>query len=196
MKDLTEGSESKLIILFALPMLIGNVFQQFYNMVDSWVVGRYVGTEALAAVGASFPVVFLMVSLAMGISMGANVLIAQFYGAKDRGRVKATIDTTYITLIAASIILTVLGLLLVDTILRFLRVPEDVMGQAARYLRIVLIGLFLTFGYNVVGAILRGLGDSLTPLYVLIIATLVNVILDLVFVRVFGWGWTASRGQR
>ena len=96
MKDLTRGSEAKLIVFFALPMLIGNVFQQFYNMVDSWVVGRYVGTEALAAVGVAFPIIFLMVALVMGLAMGSNVLIAQYYGAKDLRRVRAAIDTAYI----------------------------------------------------------------------------------------------------
>ena len=188
MKDLTTGNETKLIVLFAVPMLIGNVFQQFYNMVDSWVVGNFVGTEALAAVGASFPVVFLMVALVMGVSMGSNVLIAQYYGAKKFDRVRAAIETTYIVIFWASLFLTALGLLAVVPILRLLRVPDEIMGSAAAYLRIIFTGLFFTYGYNGVGAILRGLGDSRTPLYMLVISTVLNIVLDLLFVLAFGWG--------
>lgn len=188
MKDLTEGEETNLIIVFALPMLIGNVFQQFYNMVDSWVVGNFIGKESLAAVGASFPIIFLLLSLVIGFSMGSNVIIAQNYGAKKMDAVRSAIDTTYVTLFWGSVILTALGLLAVDPILRLLRVPENIMGPAGTYLRIIISGLVLTFGYNGVGAILRGLGDSKTPLYMLIIATILNVFLDLLFVIVFRWG--------
>jgi putative MATE family efflux protein len=188
MKDLTRGGEAKLIVLFAVPMLIGNVFQQFYNMVDSWVVGRYVGTEALAAVGVSFPIIFLMVALVMGLSMGSNVLIAQYYGAKDMRRVRAAVDTTYIVLFSSSAILSIVAIFSTVPILRLLRVPESVMPQAAEYLRIIFAGMILSFGYNGVSAILRGLGDSMTPLFMLIVATILNVFLDLLFVRAFGWG--------
>lgn len=188
MKDLTKGNETTQIIIFALPMLVGNVFQQFYNMVDSWVVGQFVGTTALAAVGASFPILFLMVALVMGFGMGSNVLIAQYYGAKDMKRVRAVIDTTYLVLFWMGIGLTVIGLLFAKPILVLLRVPADVMPQALTYLRIIFSGLLFTFGYNGVGAILRGLGDSMTPLYMLIAATLLNVILDLVSVLVLHMG--------
>jgi len=188
MKDLTKGNETTQIIIFALPMLVGNVFQQFYNMVDSWVVGQFVGTTALAAVGASFPILFLMVALVMGFGMGSNVLIAQYYGAKDMNRVRAVIDTTYLVLFWMGIGLTVIGLLFAKPILVLLRVPADVMPQALTYLRIIFSGLLFTFGYNGVGAILRGLGDSMTPLYMLIAATLLNVILDLVSVLVLHMG--------
>ncbi|GAB1483756.1 MATE family efflux transporter [Treponema sp.] len=188
MKDLTEGSESKLIVVFAIPMLIGNIFQQFYNMVDSWVVGRYVGTAALAAVGSSFPVIFLMISLVMGLAMGSNILIAQYFGAKNMARVRSAIDTTYLVLFWASLLLTLVGLLAADSLLRLLRVPEDVMPLASEYLRITFTGMVLIFGYNGVSAILRGLGDSMTPLYMLILASLLNIVLDLLFVRAFGWG--------
>jgi len=188
MKDLTKGNETKLLILFALPMLVGNVFQQLYNMVDSWVVGRYVGTAALAAVGASFPILFLMIAMVMGLAMGSNVLIAQYYGAKDMPRVRAAIDTTYIVLFWTSIVLTVAGLLAAEPILRLLRVPQEVLAPAALYLRIIFSGIILMFGFNGVSAILRGLGDSMTPLYMLMVSTLINIVLDLTFVRVFGWG--------
>jgi putative MATE family efflux protein len=188
MRDLTSGDETKLIVAFALPMLIGNVFQQFYNMVDSWVVGNFVGTEALAAVGVSFPILFLVVAMVMGMAMGSNVLIAQYYGAKDYARVRSAIDTTYLVLFWSSVILTAAGVAAVDPILALLRVPAELRPQAGLYLRIIFSGLVMTFGYNGVGAILRGLGDSKTPLYMLIASTILNVVLDLVFVVVFGWG--------
>ena len=188
MKDLTQGNETKLIIFFSLPMLVGNVFQQFYNMVDSWVVGRFVGTQALAAVGSSFPILFFMVSLVMGVSMGANILIAQYYGAKDMAKVRSAIDTTYLTLFWSGLLLTMVGVFAAEPILLLMRVPQDVLPLAAQYLRIIFGGILLLFGYNGVGAILRGLGDSMTPLYMLMFSTLLNVVLDLLFVRAFGWG--------
>jgi putative MATE family efflux protein len=188
MKDLTQGPETKTIITFALPMLIGNVFQQFYTMVDSIVVGNFVGTEALAAVGTAFPVMFMMISLVMGLTMGTTVLVAQYFGAKDYAKVRATVDTGYITLFWAGLFMSILGVLLTDTILHVLNVPADVFNDASVYLKIMLGGLLSMFGYNAISAILRGLGDSKTPLYLLIAASLLNVVLDLVFVIQFGWG--------
>jgi len=188
MKDLTQGGETRTIIAFAIPMLIGNVFQQFYNMVDSIVVGNFVGTTALAAVGISFPIIFLMISLVMGLTMGTMVLVAQFYGAKNYEKVRATIDTGYITLFWAGLVMTIIGVVTTPMILTLLKVPSDVFPEAAAYLRIIFAGLLATFGYNAISAILRGLGDSKTPLYILIAASLLNVVLDLVFVVVFHWG--------
>jgi len=188
MKDLTKGSETTAIITFAIPMLIGNVFQQFYTMVDSIVVGNFVGTEALAAVGTAFPVIFMMISLVMGLTMGTTVLVAQYFGAKDLEKVRATVDTGYITLFWAGLLMSIVGVLLTDTILNILNVPADVFQDASTYLKIIFAGLLTLFGYNAISAILRGLGDSKTPLYLLIVASLLNVILDLLFVVKFGWG--------
>ncbi|PKL08779.1 MAG: MATE family efflux transporter, partial [Spirochaetae bacterium HGW-Spirochaetae-7] len=188
MKDLTQGGETKAIVAFALPMLIGNVFQQFYNMVDSIVVGNFVGTTALAAVGTAFPVIFLMISLVMGLTMGTTVLVAQYFGAKDRAKVRATVDTGYITLFWAGLAMSVIGVATTDWILVALKVPADVLPEASAYLRIIFAGLLAMFGYNAISAILRGLGDSKTPLYLLAAASLLNVVLDLLFVVGFGWG--------
>ncbi len=188
MKDLTQGPETKAIITFAIPMLIGNVFQQFYTMVDSIVVGNFVGTAALAAVGTAFPVIFMMISLVMGLTMGTTVLVAQYFGAKDFVKVRATVDTGYITLFWAGLFMSILGVLLTDTILHALNVPADVFRDASVYLKIIFGGLLSMFGYNAISAILRGLGDSKTPLYLLVVASLLNVALDLVFVVGFGWG--------
>ncbi|GAB1433274.1 MATE family efflux transporter [Spirochaetota bacterium] len=188
MKDLTSGGETRTIINFALPMLLGNIFQQFYNMVDSIVVGNFVGVSALAAVGTSFNIIFLMISLVMGLTLGITVLVAQYYGAKDAKKVKATIDTGYLSLFWSGLAMSVIGILSTNFILRLIAVPEEVFAESSLYLRIIFFGLLTTFGYNGISAILRGLGDSKTPLYLLIAASLINVVLDLVFVVVFGWG--------
>ncbi len=188
MRDLTVGDEGSTLITFALPMLLGNVFQQFYNMVDSFVVGRFVSTNALAAVGVSFPVIFLLVALIMGITMGSSVLISQFFGARDKVRLAATIGTSYIFLFIAGILMSIVGFAAVPFILNTLAVPVEIFPDAYSYMSIVLGGMIITFGYNGVSAMLRGVGDSKTPLYLLIAASLMNVVLDLVFVIVFHWG--------
>jgi putative MATE family efflux protein len=188
MQDLTTGKEGKLIFQFAAPMLLGNVFQQLFSVVDSIVVGNFIGKEALAAVGASFPVIFMMVSLIIGIVMGTTVVISQYFGAKDFVKVKRAIDTMYVFSTVAGIIATIAGLLLAVPLLRLLGTPEDIMPQATQYLRIYFSGIIIFFGYNGTSAALRGLGDSKTPLYFLIIATVANIILVLLFVAVFKWG--------
>ena len=188
MRDLTKGDEATTLITFALPMLLGNVFQQFYNMVDSFVVGRFVSTNALAAVGVSFPVIFLLVALIMGITMGSSVLISQFFGARDRERLASTISTSYLFLFGAGIFMSVIGFFSVPFILNILAVPPEIYSEARSYMSIILGGMLITFGYNGVSAMLRGVGDSKTPLYLLIAASLMNVVLDLVFVIVFHWG--------
>jgi putative MATE family efflux protein len=188
LKDLTKGNESKLILQFAAPMLLGNVFQQLYNIVDSIIVGNFIGKEALAAVGASFPIIFTLISLVIGFAMGATIIIAQYFGSKQMEKVKLTIDTLYIVLFFASIAISIIGIALTGPILRLIQLPEEVFPQARLYLIIYLSGLVFFFGFNGTSAILRGLGDSKTPLYFLIIATLANLVFDLLFVIVFKWG--------
>jgi putative MATE family efflux protein len=188
MQDLTTGKEGKLIFQFAAPMLLGNVFQQLFSVVDSIVVGKFIGKEALAAVGASFPVIFIMVSMIIGLVMGTTVVISQYFGAKDFVRVKRAIDTMYIYSAVAGVIATIIGLIVSEPLLRLLGLPEDIMPQAVQYLRIYLSGIIIFFGFNGTSAVLRGLGDSKTPLYFLMIATIANIILVLLFVGVFKWG--------
>jgi putative MATE family efflux protein len=188
MQDLTTGKEGKLIFQFAAPMLLGNIFQQLFSVVDSVVVGNFIGKEALAAVGASFPVIFMMISMIIGIVMGTTVVISQYFGAKDFAKVKRAIDTMYIFSTIAGIITTVAGLILAEPLLRLLGTPVEIMPQALQYLRIYFSGIIIFFGYNGTSAVLRGLGDSKTPLYFLIIATIANIILVLLFVAVFKWG--------
>ncbi len=188
MQDLTTGKEGKLIFHFAAPMLLGNIFQQLFSVVDSVVVGNFIGKEALAAVGASFPVIFMMISMIIGIVMGTTVVISQYFGAKDFAKVKRAIDTMYIFSTIAGIITTVTGLILAEPLLRLLGTPVEIMPQALQYLRIYFSGIIIFFGFNGTSAVLRGLGDSKTPLYFLIIATIANIILVLIFVAVFKWG--------
>jgi putative MATE family efflux protein len=187
-KDLSIGNEGKLIFRFAVPMLLGNVFQQLYNVVDSIIVGKFVGKEALAAVGTSFPVIFLLISFIIGITMGFTVVVSQYFGAKDFDKVKKAINTLYIFIFFASILTSVIGLLLVDLIFRLIDLSPLIMPQAKVFMNIFLLGLVFLFGYNGTSAILRGLGDSKTPLYFLIGSVILNIILDLIFVPVFHWG--------
>jgi putative MATE family efflux protein len=188
MKDLTTGNEGRLILSFTWPMLLGNVLQQLYGIVDSIVVGNYIGKEALAAVGASFPIIFALISMVMGIAMGITIVIAQYFGAKDFEKVRRAIDTMYIFLFFAGIILTLVGILISHWLFEQMGLPAELLPMAETYLDNYLIGLLAFFGYNGTAAALRGLGDSRTPLYFLIIATVVNLILVLLFVGVFRWG--------
>lgn len=188
MKDLTTGNESRLIFLFALPMVLGNILQQFYNIIDSVIVGNYIGKEALAAVGASFPVVFVLISLIIGVSMGFTIVISQYFGAKNYGKVKAAVETLLVFLFVSSIVVTVVGLIFSRQIFEMMAIPEEVIPGALIYFRVMMCGLILMFGYNGISSILRGLGDSKTPLYFLVIATVLNIILVLLFVVVFHWG--------
>jgi len=188
MSDLTNGKEGKLILRFALPMLLGNVFHQLYNVVDSVIVGNFIGKEALAAVGASFPVIFVFYALVLGITSGSTVVIAQYFGAGDQEKVKRTIDTLFIFLFFASILISLLGILFSREIFMLLRLPEEVIPMAELYLKIFFGGVIASFGFMGTSAALRGLGDSKTPLYFLIVSTVFNIAFDLLFVVVFGWG--------
>jgi len=188
LKDLTTGKESSLILQFALPMLLGNVFQQLYNVVDSIIVGNYLGKEALAAVGASNPIIFALVALVIGFSIGFTVIVSQYFGAGEIEKVRRTIDTMNIFLFFSSVLLTIIGIFFSEEILRLINIPENILPQAKTYLNVYLTGLIFFFGYNGVAAVLRGMGDSKTPLYFLILSSVINIFLVLLFVLVFKWG--------
>ncbi len=188
MKDLTTGKEGKLILHFALPMLAGNVFQQLYNVVDSIVVGRAIGKEALAAVGANFPFIFALISFVVGIAIGSTVIISQYFGAKKMEQVKRAIDTLYIFMFFAAIAITVLGILFAKDIFRLIDLPADVLPEAVQYFKVYALGFVFFFGFQGTSAIMRGLGDSKTPFYFLGGSTLLNIALDLIFVLIFHWG--------
>lgn len=188
LKDMTKGSAAKLILAFTIPMFIGNVFQQLYNMVDSVVVGRYVGPGALAAVGTSSPIIFFLISLVMGLTMGSGIIISQFFGAQQMGQVRRAASTALIFQTVCGLLLSVVGFLLSRPLLSLLRTPPEIINDSVAYMRIYFSGLIFMFTYNTLSGILRALGDSKTPLYFLAIAAVTNTVLDVFFVARLGWG--------
>ena len=185
---MTQGAIWKKILLFSLPLLLGNVFQQLYNTVDSVIVGNYVGGDALAAVGTSGPIINLLVGLFMGIATGAGVVIARYFGAQDSEGVHDAVHTTLAATFIGGLFLTVVGVLLSPTVVRLVGVPENIMADSISYLRIYFGGIIAMMTYNMGAGILRAVGDSKTPLYFLIISSIVNIILDMVFVIVLDMG--------
>lgn len=188
MRDLTKGNVFKLILVFTLPILLGSFFGQANMIIDSIIVGKNVGTQALAAIGEVFPFIFIMVSIVTGISIGANILLAQFYGAKDMVMVKKVIETNIIFLFFASIIVTFSGILLCPFIFEMMDIPADVMPYAVIYTRIYFAGMTFMFFTNTVQAMLRSLGDSRTPFYFVVATNLLNIAFDLIFVLWLKWG--------
>lgn len=188
MKDMTRGPEFKQILIFTLPMLIGAVFQQMYNMVDSIVVGRYVGPNALAAVGTSFPVIFLLISLVMGLTVGSGVVISQYYGARQYDKLRRSVSTALIFQMGAGLLVSLVGIVLARPLLMLLNTPVEIIDSAVSYMHIYLGGMIFSFIYNSLAGFLRALGDSRTPLYFLIISTVSNIILNIYFVAGLGWG--------
>lgn len=185
---MTEGSIGKQILVFAIPLLIGNLFQQLYNTVDSVIVGQYVGKQALAAVGSSVSLINLMIGLLIGISTGAGILIAQYYGAKNKEKLHWAIHTAIMLSIIGGIILSIVGGFLANWLLKLMDTPPEVMPSSTTYLRIFFLGSLFNLVYNMGAGILRAVGDSKSPLYFLIIASITNIVLDIVFVVVFKLG--------
>lgn len=179
--DMTSGSPYRLILSFTMPLLLGNIFQQLYNMVDSVVVGNVIGDKALAAVGTGFPIIFMLSSLFMGIGTGATIMISQFYGARDLERVNQTVNTIYTALIIGIIPLSLIGIFLSEPLLHMMKVPDDgTLEMAKTYMVIIFIGVIGNLGFNINAGILQGFGDSRTSLLFLMIATVINIVLDLV----------------
>lgn len=186
--DLTTGSPGKGLLLFALPLILGNLFQQFYNMVDTIIVGKYVGQDALAAVGASYALTTVFVMIAIGGGTGASVIISQFLGAKENNKMKTAISTAMITFLVTSIVLGIFGIAANRQILSALHTPDNIMPEATLYLKIYFIGLPFLFMYNILASVFNALGDSKTSLYFLIFSSLLNIVLDLYAVRVLNMG--------
>lgn len=187
-KDMTEGKPAGLLLSFMLPMVVGNVFQQLYNMVDSMIVGKYVGADALAAVGATGSLNFLIFSLCGGMASGIGIIISQYFGASNEAGVKRAItNAVYIMLVSAGM-MGLFGFFFARPLLAFLHTPENILDDATLYMQIMCIGVFAVALYNCIASILRAVGDSKTPLYFLIVASLLNIVLDLFFVRVVELG--------
>jgi len=186
--DMTVGSPVKQIILFTIPMLIGNFAQQLYSTVDSIVVGRFVGDNALAAVGTTGPLINLMIALFIGISVGASIMVSQYFGARKREELSRSIGCCITLTAFASLFITVVGVLIARPVLLLLNVPASILDWSTTYIRILFIGFAGMGYYNILGGVLRGLGDSISALVYLIIATVLNIILDITFVAAFGMG--------
>lgn len=187
-RDMTTGNITKEIMLFALPLMFGNIFQMLYNTVDSIVVGNYVSTEALAAVGATTMIVNMAVFFFNGFSIGAGVIIGRYFGGKNIERLHISVETTMATTFICCVLFTILGILGVPVMLRFMSTPDDVMNDASIYLRTYFAGIAGLLIYNIGSGILRAVGDTRRPLYFLVLTSIINIVLDLVFVLIFHLG--------
>ena len=186
-KDMTKGSPAKLILKFSVPMLIGNIFQQLYNIIDSVIVGKFVGSEALAAVGATGSLVFLIIGLSFGLSTGVSIVIGQYFGARDYDNVRKAFATATYLVLGVSVLLGVLGFFSSRWLLELLNTPDTIINQSDMFMKITFAGILGITCYNGVAAVLRAFGDSTTPLIFLIFACILNILLDLLFVLEYHW---------
>lgn len=187
-KDMTAGSPAKAIVGFTIPVFIGNIFQQFYSMVDTIIVGKFVGTKALAAVGSVGTINFLIIGFMLGLTAGFTVLTAQRYGAGDMKNMRRTVGSAAVLSLIVTLVMTLVSMLGMRGLLQFMHTPEDIFADAYQYIMIICGGIFATVLYNMLASVLRALGNSQVPLYFLILSALLNVVLDLLFIIVFHWG--------
>ena len=186
--NMTQGSIWKLMVRFAIPIFLGNLFQQFYNVADTFIVGNVLGTEAMAAVGSSGNLIFMLIGFFQGVFVGAGVVVSRFWGAKDHENVSIAVHTSVAFAIVAGLVLTLIGVLLTPTILDWMHTPADVLPDSIEYFRVYFGGVIFAVLYNAVNGIFQAVGDSRHPLYFLIISAMLNVALDLLFVGVLGMG--------
>ena len=186
--DLTEGKVWKVIVRFALPLLVGNLLQQFYNITDSIIVGQFLGKEALAAVSASFFIYYFIISLVIGVGSGTTVVISQLFGAKQYQKVQLAFTSFFIFMLVGGIILSIAGIIFAEPVFRLTNTPEEVIPQAVAYFRIYIGGTFLFVTFNSIISILRGVGESVRPMLFILITTVLNIAFDLLFILVFKWG--------
>ena len=186
--NMTQGSIWKLMVRFAIPIFLGNLFQQFYNVADTFIVGNVLGTEAMAAVGSSGNLIFMLIGFFQGVFVGAGVVVSRFWGARDHENVSIAVHTSVAFAIVAGLVLTLIGVLLTPTILDWMHTPADVLPNSIEYFRVYFGGVIFAVLYNAVNGIFQAVGDSRHPLYFLIISAMLNVALDLLFVGVLGMG--------
>ena len=186
--DLTQGGITRTLLAFTLPMIAGAMLQQCYNIADTLIVGRFVGPEALAAVGSAYTLMVFITSILLGLSMGSGTVVSLKYGAGDADGVRRSIGAAFVIVGAATAMLTALSFLLIDEILILLQVPHDVYAPMRTYLWVIFVGIVFTFLYNFYASLLRAVGDSVTPLWFLAVSAVLNIALDLVFILVFNWG--------
>lgn len=188
LKDLTRGNETKVIVRFAVPMIIGNLFQQLYNIADTIIVGQYIGAGALAAVGSSYTLMIFLTSIILGLCMGSGVVFSMFFGAGKMDKLKGSIFTSFWFIALITLVINVLALIYIDEILYLIQIPTDILGETKKYLQIIFYGISFTFVYNYFAAVLRSMGNSIAPLIFLIIAAVINIALDIIFVVPLGMG--------
>lgn len=186
--DMTMGKPFKMILNFTIPVFIGNIFQQFYSMVDAIIVGKFVGTKGLAAVGATGTITFLILGFLMGLTAGFTVLTSQKFGAGKMDEMRQTVGNAAVLSAIVSAVMTVVSMIGMRSLLVFMHTPADIFDDAYAYIMIICGGIFAQVLYNILASILRALGNSRTPLYFLIISAILNIVLDLVFIIVFHWG--------
>ena len=184
-KDMTHGPCIKLILTFALPLFIGNIFQQIYNLVDTAVVGHCIGDSAISAIGTTSSLYILLISLVTCLNSGYAIITTQSFGARDESRIRKCIAGTILLNAVATLVITVLAVVFLRPLLVFMNTPESIFEDAYRYIMIICVGMFSTVGYNMFAGILRAVGNSRTPLYCLIVSSLINVGLDILFVAGF-----------
>lgn len=187
-KDLTKGNPYRVIIMFALPMLVSMLFQQLYNIADSVVVGKFVGENALAAVGASYPVTMIFLGFATGAGIGCSVVISQAFGAQDMSKLKTTICTAMLGILGLCIVVTLVGVVASGALLKLLQTPDEIFSDSKVYLDVYIFGLFFLFMYNAATSVFQALGNSRLPLFLLIFSSVFNIILDVYFVRNLNMG--------
>lgn len=187
-KDLTQGSITKTLLLFAMPMIAGNLLQQFYNIADTLIVGRFLGAEALAAVGSSYTLMTFLTSILLGLSMGSGAVFSIYYGEKNEEKLKESIVAAFWLILVVALVLNVIVFLCIHPIMNFLQVPEEIYDIMKEYLWIVFWGIFASFLYNYFASLLRAVGNSMAPLMFLAVSAVLNIILDLWFVLGLKWG--------
>ena len=188
---MTKGSPSKLITKFIIPIIIGNIFQQLYSMVDTIIVGRFVGVDALAAVGATGSVSFLILGFTQGLTTGFTVLTAQRFGAGDREGMRKSIGSAAILSVIVTIVMTAVSMAGMDSLLRVMNTPEDIFDMTKEYIMIICAGIACNVLYNLLSSILRAIGNSVVPLVLLVIASVTNIVLDYVLI-VYGHMWAVQ----
>lgn len=187
-RDMTEGNPLRLILVFAIPLFIGNIFQQVYSMVDTMVVGYHLGDPAIAAIGATSSLYSLVINFAGGLNNGYGIVVTQRFGSHNRREMKQAIAGMILLDVVVTVLLTTLALVFLRPLMRFMNTPDSLFDQSYAYISVIYSGMIATMGYNMFAAILRAMGNSRSPLYFLILSSLLNIVLDVLFVMVFEWG--------
>ena len=193
-RDLTKGNITKTMLLFALPMIAGNILQQFYNIADTFIVGKFLGADALAAVGSSYTLMIFLTSILLGLCMGSGALFSIRFGERNEEKLKSSIFVSFFLILTVTVVINIFSFVFIDGIISFMRIPENIFKITKDYLWIIFFGIGFTFLYNFFASLLRALGNSVIPLIFLAISAITNIVLDLWFVIDFGWGVKGAGG--